>query len=183
MYILSTQPPPTMPLVDKMAGLLLEQTSILAIVYVLMFAVVFYDRFMGITKAKSAGKQISSLHDRNGTGSKLSRYFGLLFIATAVDFVQILAIFHWEMQTTHDLPQLPFLTFAIAIWLASVEWRSIYETAEEKEKARMEKAARMWVAIAKNPDFKEAMGEFGRYINDKNNGNTQSESSQDSEEG
>lgn len=134
--------------------LLFEQSVVLAFIYAAMFIVCFYDRFTGISKARQAGKTIISSKDRKGTGGKIMQYFSLLFIATMIDIVQIMATTQWEYQMGINLPQLPIFTIAIAIWEGSVEWRSIYESFDAKERAKMEDTARILSVIAKDKDLR-----------------------------
>lgn len=138
------------PLLEKMAVMLFEQSIVLTVVYAIMFVVCFYDRFTGISKARKAGRMISSERDREGTGQKLLLYFSLLFIATMLDFVQMLATSQWEHQMDVNLPQVPLFTIAIAIWIGSVEWKSIYEKFEDKERAKMEDTARVLAVLLKH---------------------------------
>lgn len=145
---------------DVVLGLVLEQSVVLAVIYAIMFVVCFYDRFMGISKARKAGKTINSSADRRGTGGKIMLYFSLLFIATMIDIVQIMATTQWEYQMRMNLPQVPLFTIIIAIWEGAVEWRSIYETFEDKERARMEDTARMLVAIAKDKDIRALLSKI-----------------------
>lgn len=142
--------------------MLFEQSVVLALIYAVMFVVCFYDRLVGISKAKKSGKTIISSRDRKGTGGKLMQYFSLLFIATMVDIVQIMATTQWEYQMGINLPQLPIFTIAIAIWEGSVEWRSIYETFDAKERAKMEDTARILAAIARDKDFRALLSEVER---------------------
>lgn len=140
--------------VNLILRLLFEQSVVLAFIYAVMFIVCFYDRFSGISKSRQAGKTIISSKDRKGTGGKIMQYFSLLFIATMIDIVQIMATTQWEYQMGINLPQLPIFTIAIAIWEGSVEWRSIYESFDAKERAKMEDTARILSVIAKDKDLR-----------------------------
>lgn len=151
---------------DVVFGLVLEQSVVLAVIYAIMFVVCFYDRFMGISKSRKAGKTINSSTDRRGTGGKIMLYFSLLFIATMIDIVQIMATTQWEYQMGINLPQVPLFTIVIAIWEGAVEWRSIYETFEDKERAKMEDTARMLVAIAKDKDIRALLNKVEQECED-----------------
>lgn len=144
--------------------LLFEQSIVLSFIYGAMFIVCFYDRFMGIFKSRKAGVVVSSSKDRKGTGGKIMIYFSLLFIATMIDLVQIMAVTQWEYQMNINLPQVPI--FTIAIWEGVVEWKSIYETFEEKEKSKMEDAARILAIAIKNKDFQSILLNNAKHIKD-----------------
>lgn len=152
---------------DIVLGLVLEQSVVIAIIYAIMFVVCFYDRFMGISKARKAGRVINSSTDRRGTGGKIMLYFSLLFIATMIDIVQIMATTQWEYQMQINLPQIPLFTIIIAIWEGAVEWRSIYETFEDKERAKMDDTARMLIAIAKDKDFRALLSKVEQESEEK----------------
>lgn len=140
------------------------QTTILAIVYVLVFFVIMLDLVSGVSKAKRRGKLRSSYALRK-TVDKLVRYFSMLLVITAIDVVQMLAVSQWDLATGHKIPCLPFLTFLAAMFVGFIELKSIYENSDEKEQARIEDAADdISKLVAKFPEIIE---ELKRYKNDR----------------
>lgn len=136
------------------------QTTILAIVYVLVFFVIMLDLISGLQKAKRRGKLRSSYAMRK-TVDKLVRYFSMLLVITAIDAVQMLAISQWDLSTGHQLPILPFLTFLAAMFVGFIELKSIYENSDEKEQARIEDAAEDVGKLLSK--FPEVLEELKRY--------------------
>ena len=142
------------------------QTTILAIVYVLVFFVVALDLVSGLMKAKRRGRLRSSYALRK-TVDKLVRYFSMLLVITAIDAVQMIAISQWDATTGHKVPCLPYLTFLAAMFVGFIELKSIYENSDEKEQARIEDAADdLGKMIAKLP---EVIDELKKYRSKSNN--------------
>ena len=140
------------------------QLTILAIVYVLVFAVVMLDLSSGIMKAKRRGK-LSSSYALRKTVDKLVRYFSMLLVISAIDAVQMLAISQWDATTGHNIPCLPLFTFLAAMFVGFIELKSIYENSDEKEQARIEDAAdNIGKLLSKMPEILE---ELKRYKTDK----------------
>lgn len=136
------------------------QTSILAVVYVLVFFVVMLDLVSGISKAKRRGKLRSSYALRK-TVDKLVRYFSMILVITAIDTVQMLAVSQWDLATGHRIPCLPFLTFLAAMFVGFIELKSIYENSDEKEQARIEDAADdISKLVAKFPEIIEELRKY-----------------------
>ena len=148
----------------EILGQFSTQTTILAIVYVLVFFVIMLDLVSGVSKAKRRGKLRSSYALRK-TVDKLVRYFSMLLVITAIDVVQMLAVSQWDLATGHQIPCLPFLTFLAAMFVGFIELKSIYENSDEKEQARIEDAADdITKLVAKFPEILE---ELKRYKNDR----------------
>lgn len=148
----------------EILGQFSTQTTILAIVYVLVFFVIMLDLVSGVSKAKRRGKLRSSYALRK-TVDKLVRYFSMLLVITAIDVVQMLAVSQWDLATGHKIPCLPFLTFLAAMFVGFIELKSIYENSDEKEQARIEDAADdITKLVAKFPEILE---ELKRYKNDR----------------
>lgn len=148
----------------EILGQFATQTTILAIVYVLVFFVIMLDLVSGVSKAKRRGKLRSSYALRK-TVDKLVRYFSMLLVITAIDVVQMLAVSQWDLATGHQIPCLPFLTFLAAMFVGFIELKSIYENSDEKEQARIEDAADdLSKLLAK---FPEVLEELKRYKNDR----------------
>lgn len=144
----------------EILGQFATQTTILAIVYVLVFFVIMLDLVSGVSKAKRRGKLRSSYALRK-TVDKLVRYFSMLLVITAIDVVQMLAVSQWDLATGHKIPCLPFLTFLAAMFVGFIELKSIYENSDEKEQARIEDAADdISKLVAKFPEIVEELRRY-----------------------
>jgi len=115
---------------------------ILVFLYVFVFLAVMLDLWSGVRKAKQRNEYISSYGLRE-TLNKLSRYFNVLLAVTLIDLIQMLAIFELRTHNVgHSIPILPFFTFIATGFICFIEAKSIFEKAEQKEKAKAADAAR-----------------------------------------
>lgn len=139
------------------------QLFILVVIYILVLMVIFLDLWAGIRKARRRGEYRSSYGFRK-TVDKVSRYFNMLFVITAIDVVQMLAISQLNNQTDYSLPILPFFTFLGAIFVGFIELKSIYEKSEQKDKAKINEAAKILAQLMQRGDDQEAIANIFNYI-------------------
>lgn len=139
------------------------QLLILACIYALVLFVVFLDLWAGVRKAKKRGEYRSSYGLRK-TVDKISRYFNMLLVITAIDAVQMLAICQLNPQTNHTLPVLPFFTFIGAMFVGFIELKSIYENSEAKEQAKIGDAAKLISQIIKHKDEQKVIAGVIEYL-------------------
>lgn len=139
------------------------QLIIIACVYALVLFVVFLDLWAGIRKAKQRGEYRSSYGLRK-TVDKISRYFNMILVITAIDVVQMLAITQINPQTNHTLPVLPFFTFIGAMFVGFIELKSIYENSEAKERAKIGDAAKILSQIIQHKDEQEIIAGVIEYL-------------------
>lgn len=139
------------------------QLLILACIYLLVLFVVFLDLWAGIRKAKKRGEYRSSYGLRK-TVDKISRYFNMLLVITAIDAVQMLAISQLNPQTSHTLPILPFFTFIGAMFVGFIELKSIYENSEDKEKAKIKDAVKILSQVIQHKDEQELIAGVIAYM-------------------
>lgn len=139
------------------------QLLILACIYALVLVVVFLDLWAGIRKAKKRGEYRSSYGLRK-TVDKISRYFNMLLVITAIDAVQMLAISQLNPQTSHTLPILPFFTFIGAMFVGFIELKSIYENSEDKEKAKIKDAVKILSQVIQHKDEQELIAGVIAYM-------------------
>lgn len=139
------------------------QLLILACIYAIVLFVVFLDLWAGVRKAKKRGEYRSSYGLRK-TVDKISRYFNMLLVITAIDAVQMLAICQLNPQTNHTLPVLPFFTFIGAMFVGFIELKSIYENSEAKEQAKIGAAAKLISQIIKHKDEQEVIAGVIEYL-------------------
>lgn len=130
--------------------------------YCEVLLVVGADLYSGIMKAKRNGVMRSSYGFRR-TVEKLSRYFNVLIVLTVVDAMQMTAVWYHDEFYSISLPFFPFLTLLGAIGLSLIEFRSIYEKAEDK--VRFDEVGALAGKVLKNKDDIEAMAKaVGEYI-------------------
>jgi hypothetical protein len=138
----------------------LKLTFVVAI-YILVLLLAFLDLWSGIRKAKrkgeykglfrsrkerrkekKAGEYISSYGLRK-TVNKIARYFNMLFAVTVIDIMQMLTVYKMEYDNVFVfLPILPIFTFLAGIFIGIIEIKSIYEKAEQKDKAKAAETAK-----------------------------------------
>ena len=143
------------------------QLLIIACLYALIFLFVFLDLWAGIRKAKQRGEYRSSKGLRK-TVDKISRYFNMILVITAIDAVQMLAIGLLNPQTSHHLPVLPFFTFLGTIFVGFIELKSIYEKNEDKEKSKIADAARVLSEVLQHRDEQDVLERVIAYLKTEN---------------
>lgn len=148
---------------DHLFNALLPQLIMLSIIYTLVLVVIFLDLWAGVRKARQRAEFRSSFGYRK-TIEKIARYYNALFVITAIDSVQMLAVWQLNQQTTARLPLLPLLTFAAAIFIGFIELKSIYEKNDQKEKAKMADAARLAGQILKDRDTQQIIAAIVEYM-------------------
>lgn len=144
------------------------QLIMLALIYSLVLLVIFLDLWAGCRKAKQRGEYRSSFGYRK-TVEKVCKYFNMMFVITAIDGVQMLAVCQLNEQTAYNLPLIPLFTFIGAIFVGFIELKSIYEKSEDKEKAKINDAAKLAGQILKNRDTQEIVGAVVEYMKTEKN--------------
>lgn len=142
------------------------QLIMLALIYVMILAVIFLDLWAGIRKAKARGEYRSSYGLRK-TVDKISKYFNMIFVVTAIDAVQMLAVYMLNQQEQYNLPLIPILTFVGAIFVGFIELKSIYENSEAKDKAKINEVAKLAGQIVKDHDTQDVVAALIEYLKDK----------------
>jgi hypothetical protein len=119
---------------------ILPQITMMAIMYFLVLVVIFLDLWAGVRKAKIRGEYRSSVGLRK-TVEKIGKYFNMIFVITVIDAMQMITIAQINPQINTHLPVLPFLTFLGCIFVGFIELKSVYEKAEDKERAEIARTA------------------------------------------
>lgn len=120
---------------------------ILVVLYSIGFGFILLDLQSGIRKAKKAGKYRSSKKLRR-TFDKIVSYYTVVFFGTLVDILQVfgLCCLGWSF------PKFPFVTFIAVLGVGVIEFKSIVEKMEDKERAQIQDAAETLVALMKDRD-------------------------------
>ncbi len=158
--------PQSQTLVESAVSVILEQVTALSIVYTFILIMILLDLWSGVRKAKQRGEMRSSYGYR-ATVDKIRKYFNMIFLVTVIDFVQILALFHLEYQITADFVQFPFFTYVAALFVGFIELKSIYETNDDKDKAKMAEAGKLFATIAKNHDVRDVLSAMGEFLQEQ----------------
>lgn len=143
------------------------QLVMLTVVYVLVLVMIFLDLWSGIRKAKQR-KEFCSSYGYRETAKKIAQYYNTLFVITVIDVIQMLAIWQLNQQGGHHLPIIPLLTFGGAIFIGLIELKSIYEKAEDKEKARATEAAALLGKALKDRDTQEIVAAVIKHLHTDN---------------
>lgn len=106
------------------------------------------DLSAGIRKARERGDLITSKGWRR-TVQKVGRYYNALFAMLVVDTLQMGAVHYFNAFHGYEVWRFPFFTlFGVAV-VARIEIKSIYETAEEKERRAATDLAKGLAKIAR----------------------------------
>jgi hypothetical protein len=114
------------------------QLLFLFLIYVVVVFFVALDLWSGVRKARHAGVYRSSFGLRKTIG-KLTQYLNMMLAITGIDALQMFALHSYEVS----LPVFPILTLLAAVLIGFIEVKSIYEKAEDKERAKMAEAAKL----------------------------------------
>jgi hypothetical protein len=120
------------------ASKIYPQLLILTFIYVIVLCFVVLDLWAGVRKAKQAGIYRSSSGFRR-TVDKLAKYLNLLLVITLVDALQMLGLHYYNAK----LPLFPILTLIAAAFVGFIEGKSVFEKAEDKERAKISEAAKL----------------------------------------
>jgi hypothetical protein len=144
------------------------QIVMLAIMYFLVLAVVFLDLWAGVRKAKIRGEYRSSLGLRK-TVEKIGKYYNMIFVITVIDAMQMIAIGQINLQIGLHLPLIPILTFLGCIFVGFIELKSVYEKAEDKEKAEIAKTAKIVGKVISDVSNQELASKVVEYLKTNQN--------------
>lgn len=123
---------------------------IVGIIYVWVFLAAMLDLWAGIRKAKKRGEYRSSKKLRR-TVDKLTGYYNIML---AVTFVDALLLFGLALLRV-NVPHIPYLTFVGAAVVGVIEIKSIFEKAEDKQKADVADAVATLSQILSKDELKE----------------------------
>ena len=129
---------------------------IVGIIYVWVFLAAMLDLWAGIRKAKARGEYRSSKKLRR-TVDKLTGYYNIML---AVTFVDALLLFGLALLRV-NVPHIPYLTFLAAGVVGVIEIKSIFEKAEDKQKADVQDAMAILSQILTKEDIKELLYKIG----------------------
>jgi len=151
------------------------QKRILLIVLVVMFLLyvvallcIFLDLRAGVRRAKANGVYRASKKYRN-TVIKISQYFGMMFIFSIIDIIQMALIFLLGLQTSYQLPYIPLFTAIATCIIASIERKSMKEKQSQKDQARLDEATKEILSAITNPNNREAVITILEQFTKKNN--------------
>jgi hypothetical protein len=152
------------------------QIVMLAVMYFLVLAVIFLDLWAGVRKAKIRGEYRSSFGLRK-TVEKIGKYYNMIFVITVIDAMQMIAIAQINPQINVNLPILPILTFVGSIFVGFIELKSVYEKAEDKEKAEIAQTAKIVGKVIADISTQELASKVAEYLktnqtNEQGNENT-----------
>jgi hypothetical protein len=148
---------------QKVAHNFWPQLMIVAVLYIVVILAIFFDLLAGIRKAKQRGEFRSSFGFRK-TIDKIGKYFNMLLAVTATDVIQILAVLQLNAQTDMILPVMPLLTFIGATFACFIEIKSIYEKNSDKDRAKVQEAAKLMTQLIHHKDNQEMFASFIDYV-------------------
>lgn len=154
---------------DTLLGDLNGPVSVTAILYISVVFVVMLDLWAGLRRARKLGHYRSSYGLRK-TVQKMGSYFNMILVLTVIDGMQIFSIYHLNEQLSFSLPLFPILTFVGAVFVGVIEFKSIYEKANDKDKGRYQETARLINEIMKMADSRELHRVAAYFKSDKNKG-------------
>lgn len=130
--------------------------------YALVMCCILADLWSGVRKAKRLGVARTSYGYRR-TISKIAQYYNVLIVLTFIDIMQMASLWYLEVYYQHFLPMFPFITLVGAIGICLIEFKSIYEKAEDK--VRFDNAGETLGKIITHKNDIEAMVRaFGEYM-------------------
>lgn len=124
-----------------------------------------FDFFSGIRKAKERGEAITSDKQKR-TATKIARYYNMLLALLVMDTMQIAGFWYLNNFEGWHVPLFPWLVFIGSLFIGAVEFRSIRESATEKERREMKQVTALAVEMAKHRTDPAAIAEeVAKYLN------------------
>lgn len=143
--------------------------AMLSLIFGLLCAPIIFillDLWSGIRKAKRRGEAITSMGWRR-TVTKFNKYYNLLLALLAIDFVQLAACYFLVRFNDVSIPMYPWMLTIGDIAVGAIEFKSIYEKAEDKVKKDVSEVGKLAGAIAANRTDPEAIAEeVVKYLNE-----------------
>ena len=139
------------------------QLIMLAIMYFLILVVIFLDLWAGVRKAKIRGEYRSSEGLRK-TVEKIGKYYNMIFVITVIDAMQMITIARLNPEINVHLPLLPILTFLGCIFIGFIELKSVYEKAEDKEKAEITQTAKIVGKVIADMSTQDLASKVAEYL-------------------
>lgn len=116
----------------------------LILFFILLTPLIFigFDFWAGNRKARQRGEPIIS--DKwQRTVKKVAKYYNALLALVVVDTMQMASIWYLQEFYGWRVPIFPLVTLLGAMGVAAIEIKSIFESAEEKEKREIKKVAQL----------------------------------------
>lgn len=152
---------------------IIPQLVLIGVFYIATFFLVICDLVAGIRKAKRAG-EFSSSYGYTKTKLKLKDNFNLLAVASVVDVVLMFSVLLINQHKTFNIPVFPLIDLCVFVIFGFIEIKSVFESYEKKQQARMAEAARFGVKAIKDRDLLGAidkMIDIAKKFDDKDHGN------------
>ena len=108
-----------------------------------------FDFWAGIRKARQRKERITSDGWRR-TVNKIARYYNMLLALVVVDCMQMAGVWYLDSYYGYHIPIFPFVTLLGAMVVGTIEIRSIFEKAEDKEKREYKQVAMLAAEIARH---------------------------------
>lgn len=142
--------------IQNYISLLRGQLFFVLLSYVSIFIFSLCDFIVAIRIAKKRGVLRTSRKYRQSI-DKLIRYYTLMFLVTFIDILQMLMIYNVKEQGYSGLPVFPFFCFVLAIFIAFIEFRSVYEKApkgnRDKELGTAKTIIKLIKSLSNNDDL------------------------------
>lgn len=123
-----------------------------------------FDFWAGIRKAKQRKERITS-DGWQRTVRKIARYYNMLFALVSVDCMQMAGVWYLDNYYEYHIPIFPFITLLGAMVVGTIEIRSIFEKAEDKEKREYKQVAMLATELAKfKTDPDELVKALAKYL-------------------
>lgn len=129
-------------------------------IYVAVLLLIGADLWSGVRKARRRHEVRTSKGYRQ-TVHKVARYYNMLMALSVMDAMQMGGVWCLDAFYAHHIPLLPVVTLLGAIGIGCIEVRSIYEKAEQKERADYHDALSLLARMAAGAGWEHAAGVIG----------------------
>lgn len=126
---------------------------------------VLLDYWSGTRKAKRNGIPLMS-HGMRKSFNKLCTYYNAMLALAVVDVLQLWGLWYIDAFYDHSFPLFPWLTAVGAAAVACIEIKSIYESAEAKQKKQAAEVMDLAKNIASHHTTAEEIArQIAKYLN------------------
>lgn len=136
------------------------------VLHIAVFICEMCDLISGIRKAKRRGEFRTSTGLRR-TIDKILRYHLALFMLNMIDAAHIFSFWYLNGWWEFHVPCFPLFSTIGAMGEGVIEVKSIFEKAEEKDKAKYIELGHILAEIAKHKDANEAIEKLNEFITKK----------------
>ena len=135
--------------------------------YMFVLLAIIGDLISGVRKAKSAGVLRTS-EGYKRTIEKIAKYYNMLFAISILDAFVLMTVYILQSKGwLLSVPLFPIITVLGGIYIAFVEFRSVSEKLEDKERQKIKSDFAQFAEILKDEDKLKKIAELLKSVDER----------------